>query len=70
MTRKQSATSSPLQKLRCAVYTRKSSEEGLETEFNSLEAQALTADRDEYEPYRYTAIPHRAYSGLFKSVPA
>jgi site-specific DNA recombinase len=39
MTRKQSATPAPLQKLRCAVYTRKSSEEGLEMEFNSLEAQ-------------------------------
>ena len=39
MTRKQPATPSPLQKLRCAVYTRKSSEEGLEMEFNSLEAQ-------------------------------
>jgi site-specific DNA recombinase len=39
MTRKQSATPSPPEKLRCAVYTRKSSEEGLEMEFNSLEAQ-------------------------------
>jgi site-specific DNA recombinase len=39
MTRKQAATPAPLQKLRCAVYTRKSSEEGLEMEFNSLEAQ-------------------------------
>ena len=39
MTRKQAAAPSPLQKLRCAVYTRKSSEEGLEMEFNSLEAQ-------------------------------
>src|SRR6202158_898495 len=39
MTKKQSATSASLQKLRCAVYTRKSSEEGLEMEFNSLEAQ-------------------------------
>lgn len=39
MTRKQSTAPSPLQKLRCAVYTRKSSEEGLEMEFNSLEAQ-------------------------------
>nr|WP_210245665.1 recombinase family protein [Tardiphaga sp. vice278] len=29
----------PLRKLRCAVYTRKSSEEGLDMEFNSLEAQ-------------------------------
>ena len=27
------------QKLRCAIYTRKSSEEGLEMEFNSLDAQ-------------------------------
>ena len=26
-------------RLRCAVYTRKSSEEGLEQEFNSLDAQ-------------------------------
>ena len=26
-------------KLRCAVYTRKSTEEGLEQEFNSLDAQ-------------------------------
>src|SRR6266516_5613603 len=39
MTRKQTAAPSPRQKLRCAVYTRKSSEEGLEMEFNSLEAQ-------------------------------
>ena len=27
-----------VRKLRCAVYTRKSSEEGLEQEFNSLDA--------------------------------
>jgi site-specific DNA recombinase len=39
MSRKPPATPSPQQKLRCAVYTRKSSEEGLEMEFNSLEAQ-------------------------------
>lgn len=30
---------SAVQRLRCAVYTRKSSEEGLEQEFNSLDAQ-------------------------------
>jgi site-specific DNA recombinase len=30
--------SSPKQ-VRCAIYTRKSSEEGLEQEFNSLDAQ-------------------------------
>ena len=29
----------PARKLRCAVYTRKSTEEGLEQEFNSLDAQ-------------------------------
>jgi site-specific DNA recombinase len=39
MSRKPPATPSPQQKLRCAVYTRKSSEEGLETEFSSLDAQ-------------------------------
>jgi site-specific DNA recombinase len=27
------------QKLRCAIYTRKSTEEGLEQDFNSLDAQ-------------------------------
>src|SRR3954447_2023172 len=39
MTRKQPDKPSPLQKLRCAVYTRKSTEEGLEMEFNTLDAQ-------------------------------
>jgi hypothetical protein len=29
----------PLQKKRCAIYTRKSTEEGLDMEFNSLDAQ-------------------------------
>lgn len=32
------------QKIRCAIYTRKSSEEGLEQEFNSLDAQRLAAE--------------------------
>ena len=32
-------TKAPIQKQRCAVYTRKSSEEGLDMEFNSLDAQ-------------------------------
>src|SRR5580765_694472 len=35
-----------IRKLRCAVYTRKSSEEGLDQEFNSLDAQ-----RDACESY-------------------
>lgn len=29
----------PIRRLRCAIYTRKSSEEGLDMEFNSLDAQ-------------------------------
>jgi site-specific DNA recombinase len=36
-------TPRPARKLRCAVYTRKSSEEGLEQEFNSLRAQREAA---------------------------
>src|ERR1700754_4359447 len=39
MTRKQPPSAPLKPKLRCAVYTRKSSEEGLEMEFNSLDAQ-------------------------------
>ena len=35
-----------IQKRRCAVYTRKSTEEGLEKEFNTLDAQ-----RDACEAY-------------------
>jgi site-specific DNA recombinase len=34
----------PARKLRCAVYTRKSSEEGLEQEFNSLAAQRSSCE--------------------------
>ncbi|CAA7619918.1 Resolvase [Magnetospirillum sp. LM-5] len=33
------AGTKPIRKLRCAVYTRKSTEEGLDMEFNSLDAQ-------------------------------
>ena len=40
------APTKPIRKLRCAVYTRKSTEEGLEMEFNSLDAQ-----RDACEAY-------------------
>src|SRR3954467_13557890 len=39
MTRKHPPSAPMKPKLRCAVYTRKSSEEGLEMEFNSLDAQ-------------------------------
>ncbi len=38
-TKSPAATPATIRKLRCAVYTRKSSEEGLDMEFNSLDAQ-------------------------------
>ena len=38
------AQRSTLPLVRCAVYTRKSTEEGLEQEFNSLDAQRESAE--------------------------
>lgn len=42
----------PVRRLRCAIYTRKSSEEGLDMEFNSLDAQ-----REACEAYIATGAP-------------
>ena len=39
MTRSAASTTRYTGRVRCAIYTRKSSEEGLEQEFNSLQAQ-------------------------------
>jgi site-specific DNA recombinase len=39
MTRSASSGTRRSARVRCAVYTRKSSEEGLDQEFNSLQAQ-------------------------------
>ena len=52
MAKSPKASRPPTGKMRCAIYTRKSSEEGLEQAFNSLDAQreacaALLAGRDE-----------------------
>ena len=52
--------SQPKRTLRCAIYTRKSSEEGLEQDFNSLEAQ-----REACEAY----IRSQAHEG-WKALPA
>jgi site-specific DNA recombinase len=38
------ASNGPARKLRCAVYTRKSSEEGLDMDFNSLDAQRESSE--------------------------
>ena len=49
-------------KLRCAIYTRKSSEEGLEQEFNSLDAQreacAAYIASQKHEGWRLLADPY------------
>lgn len=42
----------PNRRLRCAIYTRKSSEEGLNMEFNSLDAQREVCE----DLYRQPAI--------------
>ena len=39
MSKSREATRRPSKRLRCAIYTRKSSDEGLEQAFNSLDAQ-------------------------------
>ena len=39
MTRKPTSTAAPVRKTRCAIYTRKSTDEGLDKEFNTLDAQ-------------------------------
>ena len=44
MTRKPSKSEGAANTLRCAVYTRKSTEEGLEQEFNTLDAQRESAE--------------------------
>ncbi|HEY7427003.1 MAG TPA: recombinase family protein [Gemmataceae bacterium] len=47
--------------VRCAIYTRKSTEEGLEQEFNSLDAQREAAEafiRSQTHENSTTIIPH------------
>jgi site-specific DNA recombinase len=54
-----------VRKLRCAVYTRKSSEEGLEQEFNSLDAQreACEAYIASQKPESWVLVPDRYDDG-------
>jgi len=44
MKRTSASASPPQRRLRCAIYTRKSTEEGLEMEFNSLDAQRAACE--------------------------
>ena len=54
--------------VRCAVYTRKSTEEGLDQEFNSLDAQreAATAYIHSQQHAGWYALPERYDDGGFK----
>src|SRR5580704_16317983 len=56
-----------VRKLRCAVYTRKSTEEGLDMEFNSLDAQreACEAYIASQKPEGWILVPDRYDDGGF-----
>jgi site-specific DNA recombinase len=62
--------------VRCAIYTRKSSEEGLEQEFNSLQAQReaceafITSQRHEGWMCLRAAYDDGAFSGATMDRPA
>jgi len=58
-------TGSPTRRVRCAIYTRKSSEEGLEQDFNSLDAQreACAAYILSQTSEGWTALPDRYDDG-------
>ena len=53
--------------VRCAIYTRKSTEEGLEQEFNSLDAQRESAEAYITSQQRegWTCVPDRYDDGGF-----
>jgi len=57
----------PIRKLRCAIYTRKSSEEGLEMQFNSLDAQreAALAYIESQKHEGWILVPDRYDDGGF-----
>jgi len=58
-------TKTPIRKRRCAVYTRKSSEEGLDMAFNSLDAQreACEAYIASQKPEGWVPVPDRYDDG-------
>src|SRR5437867_13315001 len=57
----------PPARLRCAIYTRKSTEEGLEQDFNSLDAQREAAEAFIQSQRRegWIALPERYDDGGF-----
>jgi len=65
MTRRQASVATPSTTIRCAIYTRKSSEEGLGQEFNSLDAQREAAEAyiASQKAEGWVAVPHRYDDG-------
>ena len=54
---------------RCAIYTRKSTEEGLDQEFNSLDAQREAAEAFIQSQRREGWIAFEPYAGLRRRCP-
>lgn len=67
MAKRSSEQTIPPARLRCAIYTRKSTEEGLEQDFNSLDAQREAAEAFIQSQRRegWTALPERYDDGGF-----
>lgn len=57
----------PMQKIRCAIYTRKSTDEGLDQEFNSLDTQRESAESyiQSQRHEGWIILPHRYDNGGF-----
>jgi site-specific DNA recombinase len=76
MTHTRQAKAAPTSLVRCAVYTRKSTEEGLDKDFNSLDAQREAAEAYIHSQAHagWTALPYRyddgGYSGSNLERPA
>lgn len=67
MRRARTATAPVSTRVRCAIYTRKSSEEGLEQDFNSLDAQRESAEAyiASQKSEGWTVLPQRYDDGGF-----
>jgi DNA invertase Pin-like site-specific DNA recombinase len=64
---RRNAKPAPTGRIRCAIYTRKSTEEGLDQDFNSLDAQreACTSYINSQRHEGWTLLPHLADDGGF-----
>jgi site-specific DNA recombinase len=76
VTRSAASTTRHTGRIRCAIYTRKSSEEGLEQEFNSLQAQReareafINSQRHEGWVCLHAAYDDGGFSGATMERPA